>query len=330
MTVLASGAGAQTSQQYTFLAPAWLWLFVLLAAVITAYVVQQFLRRRYALRFSTLTLLRSVAPRRPGWRRHLAAMLMFFCLSWGIIALARPAGEVREPTQVGTVMVAIDVSLSMQSTDIKPTRLRAAESAATEFVSDLPPSFNVGLVSFSGVASVLVPPTQQHQLVVQGISELQLADSTAIGDGIVACLQAIRLVKTQNGGKAPPAAIVLLSDGATNMGTPNDQATSNAKAQGVPVSTVALGTPNGTVTIDGQTTPVPVDGPALQRIAQQTGGEYFRSTSASQLRAIYSHLRQQLGFKTVPQELTAYFIGLTVLFGFLCAATSLLWQPRIL
>jgi Ca-activated chloride channel family protein len=227
-------------------------------------------------------------------------------------------------------MVAIDVSLSMQSTDIKPTRLRAAESAATAFVSDLPPSFNVGLVSFSGVASVLVPPTQQHQLVVQGISELQLADSTAIGDGIIACLQAIRIVKGQNGGKPPPAAIVLLSDGAPNMGTPNDQAASDARGQGVPVSTVALGTPNGTVTIDGQTTPVPVDGPALQRIANQTGGEYFRSTSASQLHSIYSHLRQQLGFKTVPQELTAYFIGLTVLFGFLCAASSLLWQPRIL
>ncbi len=330
MIVLATGVGPQSGQQFTFLAPAWLWLFVLLAAMVTAYVVQQFLRRRYALRFSTLSLLRSVAPRRPGWRRHLAATLMFFCLGWGIIALARPAGEVREPTQVGTVMVAIDVSLSMQSTDIKPTRLRAAESAATDFVSDLPPSFNVGLVSFSGVASVLVPPTQQHQLVVQGISELQLADSTAIGDGIVACLQAIKIVKGQNGGKSPPAAIVLLSDGATNMGTPNDQAAADARVQGVPVSTVALGTPNGTVTIDGQTTPVPVDGPALQRIANQTGGEYFRSTSASQLHSIYSHLRQQLGFKTVPQELTAYFIGLTVLFGFLCAAGSLLWQPRIL
>lgn len=330
MIVLASSATGVPEGGLEFLSPAWLWLFLLVGAMITVYIVQQFLRRRYALRFSTLSLLRSVAPRRPGWRRHLAAALMFFCLSWGVIALARPAGRVRVPTQVGTVMVAIDVSLSMQSHDIKPTRLRAAESAASEFVNNLPPSFNVGLVSFSGVASVLVPPTQQHDLVVEGISELKLADSTAIGDGIVACLQAIRLVKGQNGGKPPPAAIVLLSDGATNMGTPNDQAAAEAKAAGVPVSTVALGTPNGTVTIDGQTTPVPVDGPALQRIAEQTGGEYFRSTSAGSLHQIYSHLRQELGFKVVPQELTAYFIGLAVLFGFLCAAASLLWQPRIL
>ncbi|MGH7911347.1 MAG: VWA domain-containing protein [Candidatus Dormibacteraceae bacterium] len=330
MIVLAGGSGAQPGQGFTFLSPAWLWLFLLLAGLIAVYAVQQLLRRRYAVRFSTVGLLRSVAPRRPGWRRHLAAALMFFCLGSGVVALARPAGLVKVPTQVGTVMVAIDVSLSMQSTDIKPTRLKAAESAATDFVNNLPPSFNVGLVSFSGIASVLVPPTKQHQLVVQGISELQLADSTAIGDGIVASLQAIRLLKGENGGKPPPAALVLLSDGATNMGTPNDQAAADAKAQGVPVSTVALGTPEGTVTIDGQTTPVPVDGPALQRIAQQTGGEYFRSTSAQQLHEIYSHLRQQLGFKIEPQELTAYFIGLAVLFGFLCAAASLLWQPRIL
>jgi Ca-activated chloride channel homolog len=321
---------ASTNQGFTFLAPAWLWLFLIVAGLIAVYVAQQFLRRRYALRFSNVNLLRAVAPRRPGWRRHLAASLLFFCLSWGVVALARPAGQVRVPTQVGTVMIAIDVSLSMQSTDIKPTRLRAAEAAATDFVDNLPPSFSVGLVSFSGVASVLVPPTQQHNLVVQGISELQLADSTAIGDGIVASLQAIRLLKGENGGKPPPAAIVLLSDGATNMGTPNDQAAADAKAQGVPVSTVALGTPNGTVTIDGQTTPVPVDGPALQAIAQETGGEYFRSTSAQQLHQIYQHLREELGFKIEPQELTAYFVGLAVLFGFLGVAASLFWQPRIL
>ncbi|MFZ0217231.1 MAG: VWA domain-containing protein [Candidatus Dormiibacterota bacterium] len=317
------------NEGYAFLSPAWLWLFVAVAALIAIYVVQQFLKRRYAVRFSNLSLLRSVAPRRPGWRRHVAAGLMLLCLSWGVVAMARPAGLVRVPTQLATVMVAIDVSLSMQATDIKPTRLKAAQAAAAEFVNDLPPQFNVGLVSFSGTASLLVPPTQQHEQVVQGISELQLAQATAIGEGIFTCLQAIRLVKGTANGKPPPAAIVLLSDGATNEGRPNDDAAAAAKQQGVPVSTVALGTDYGTVTINGQTAPVPVDRPALQRIANQTGGEFFASYSSQQLKQIYQHLRQALGFKLQPEEITALFIGLCLLFGFIASAASLFWQQRI-
>jgi Ca-activated chloride channel family protein len=317
------------NQGYTFLSPAWLWLFLLVAALVAAYVVQQFLRRRYAVRFSNLALLRSVAPRRPGWRRHVAAALMLICLSWGVVAMARPAGLVRVPTQLATVMVALDVSPSMVATDIKPSRVKAAQAAASEFVNDLPPQFNVGLVSFCGTADLLVPPTQQHQQVVQGISELQLCDSTAIGEGIFTSLQAIKLVKGGPGGKPPPAAIVLLSDGATNAGRPNDDAAAAAKQQGVPVSTVALGTDWGTVTINGETTPVPVDRPALQRIAQQTGGEYFASYNADQLKQIYQHLRQALGFKLQPKELTAIFIGLCLLFGFVASAASLFWQQRI-
>ncbi|MBO0686641.1 MAG: VWA domain-containing protein [Candidatus Dormibacteraeota bacterium] len=310
---------------WRFLDPPWLWLLVAVAALLAAYVLRQLLRRRYVVRFSNLSVLRSVAPHHPGWRRHVTFALLLCSLSALVVAMARPAAMVRTPQQNATVIVAIDVSLSMQATDITPTRLRAEQSAASSFVNGLPPGYKVGLVSFAGSASLLVPPTTNHDVVVEGIGQLQLAESTAIGEGIYTSLGAIEQARAGRGS----AAIVLLSDGKTNEGRSNDEASAAAKQQDVPVSTVALGTDSGQVTINGDTEPVPVDRQALKQIADQTGGEYFAGTSAGQLQAAYEHLKTTVSYTYQPREVTMVFVGVGLLLSFLASAAALFWRTSI-
>lgn len=311
------------------LSPEWLWLLLAAAALIGLYTFMQFRRRKYAVRFSNLQLLRSVAPRHPGWRRHLAAGLLVLSLTSGVVAMARPASMVRVPRDVATIVICIDVSLSMQSTDVAPSRLKAAQQAAGSFVKNLPSHYNVGLISFAGSANLLVPPTTNHDQVLQGIQQLQLAESTAIGEAVFTALDAIKLVKAGAGGKSPPAAIVLLTDGATNTGRSNDSAAQAARDAGVPVNTIAFGTPNGTVTINGQTDAVPVDHQACKRLADQTGGQEYDAYTQDQLKAIYQNLGRQIGWGLEPRELTLVFVGIGLVLGFLAAAASLLWQNRI-
>ena len=316
---------ATNAAGWRFLDPGWLWALAAVTALLVAYVVRQLVRRRYLVRFSNLALLRSVAPRHPGWRRHLAGALTLWALSSLVVAMARPAGMVRTPQRNATVIVAIDVSMSMQATDIKPTRLQAAQAAATTFVNGMPSDYKVGLVSFAGSASLLVPPTTNHETVVQGIGQLQLAPATAIGEGIYGSLAAIKQARGTSGG----AAVVLLSDGKTTQGRSNDQAAAAAKQQGVPVSTVALGTDSAQVTINGDNEPVPVDRSALKKIADQTGGEYFAGLSANELQAAYQHLRTSVTYTYEPHEVTTVFVGVGLLFAFLASAAALFWRSWI-
>jgi Ca-activated chloride channel homolog len=313
----------------TFLSPGWLWLLVAVAALAGLYLWMQFRRSRYAVRFSNLQLLRSVAPRRPGWRRHLASAILMLSLTSGVVAMARPASMVKVPRQEATVIMCIDVSLSMQATDVTPTRIQAAQAAATQFVHDVPNRLNIGLISFAGSANLVVPPTTNHQQVVDGISQLQLAQSTAIGEAIFTALDAIKLVKAGSGGKPPPAVIVLLTDGATNTGRSNDEAATAAQQAGVPVDTIAFGTPNGTVTINGQTDQVPVDHDALRKISAQTGGHEYDAYTAEQTKQIYQDLATAIGWTEEPREITMVFVGLALLLGFVASTASLLWQHRI-
>jgi Ca-activated chloride channel family protein len=311
------------------LSPEWLWLFIAAAVLVGFYVFLQFRRRHYAVRFSNLQLLRSVAPRRPGWRRHLAAGLLVLSLASGVSAMARPAAMVQVPRDAATIIICIDVSLSMQANDVAPTRLKAAQQAATDFVNGLPGRFNIGLVSFAGSANLPVPPTTNHDQVMRGIQQLQLAPSTAIGEAIFTSLDAIKLVKGNGDSRPPPATIVLLTDGATNSGRSNDEAAKAAQQLGVPVNTIAFGTPGGTVTINGETAEVPVDREACKRLASQTGGREYEALTQDQLKAIYQDLGQRIGWTLEPRELTLLFVGIGLALGFLAAAASLLWQNRI-
>lgn len=316
----------------TFLAGSRLWWLVAVAALLIAYVVVSLRRKRYTARFTQLSLLASVAPRRPTWyRRHIPAALLLLSMTGLVLSLARPAQDQKVPKERATIMLAIDVSNSMAATDVTPTRLAAAKDGALAFVNLLPPKLQLGLVSFSGTASVLVPPTTDRDQVRTAIDNLQLGAGTAIGDGIEACLTAISdSAKTQTGDTGPPPArIVLLSDGETTRGTPNDTAVSAAVGAGVPISTIAYGTPDGTLTIQGQEIAVPVNEDALKAIADETNGAYYRATTREEVRHVYQGLGSSIGYNVMHKEVGRWFTGIALLLGLVAGALSVVWTARL-
>ncbi len=313
----------------SFLAGGRLWLLLLLPLLLGLYLWGQRRRHAYALRFSALPMLASVAPRGPGWRRHvLAAGLLLTCAVM-VVAVARPAGEVRVPRERATVVLAIDVSLSMQAEDVAPNRLEAAQEAARAFARDLPPGLNLGLVTFAGAATVLVPPTTDRARVVSAIDSIELGPYTAIGEGIFTSLQSLEQVPEEPGGEPVPARIVVLSDGETTVGRPNADAAAAAVEAGVPVSTIGFGTPDGVIVIEGITEPVPVNEAELQEIADATEGDYYQAQTLDELNRVYDDIGSSVGYEMEPSEITHRWtlLGLGALL--LTVVGSLLWFGRL-
>jgi Ca-activated chloride channel family protein len=313
----------------TFLAGVRLWLFVGLALLVAVYVRRQFGRHRYAVRFTNLALLDSVAPIRPGWRRHVSAGALLLALASLLAAFARPARATPVPVLASTVVVAVDVSGSMGSTDVVPDRLRAAQSAAGGFVDRLPAGFAVGLVAFDDNASVVVAPTTDHAEVKRAIGQLQTGGGTAIGEAIFAALHSMGLGDRPAVGPAPTARIVLMSDGATNAGRSNEDAAHAAAAAHVPVTTIAFGTDNGRVVLAGRQLEVPVDKPALSQIAGETGGRAFEAASAPQLDDVYNTIRTSVSHSIRKHDISAWFVGIGIVLLVATAAASLSWSPRL-
>jgi Ca-activated chloride channel family protein len=317
----------------TFQAPLWLFALLAVAALAALYVLLQLRRRAYAARFTNVALLGAIVPRRPGWRRHLAFAVVAAGLATLVVSLAVPSTEVRVPREKATVVMAVDVSLSMQATDIEPDRFRAMRRAGKEFVDVLPERINLGLVSFAGTATTLVPPTTDRAQVAGAIDNLDLAESTAIGEAVFTSLTAIENFQSSlesDGQEAPPARIVLLSDGYNTVGRDDTQAIDAARAAGIPVSTIAFGTDYGTLDLDGETVPVPVDRATLEEIANQTGGSYSEAASASELEQVYADLGSQIGYTTEPQDISPWFVRGGVLLVLLGAVLSLLWTNRLI
>lgn len=316
---------------FTFLSPWRLLALLGVVALAVAYVVLQRRRSSYAVRLTTADLLSSVMPRRPGWRRHLSAGVQLLALGTLVLAFAQPAHDVKVPRERATVMLAIDVSLSMEATDVKPSRIEAAKAAATSFLDDVPERVNVGLVSFAGTAHLNVAPTTDRQAVARAIAGLQLDDGTAIGNAIDMSLDAIASMPPAPDGAEVPAAIVLMSDGTTTMGIPNQAAARRAVQAKVPVSTIAFGTENGTVTIPdtGEIVSVPVDAPSLAQIARTTGGKAYEAATQGQLTDVYSKIGSSIGYDTAVSSLTQWFIA-AALVGFAAAGGSALaWSNRL-
>jgi len=313
----------------SFLAPQRLWgLFAVLALAI-AYVLLALVRKRYTVRFTNLPLLDQVAPRRPGWRRHATAAVFLLAITASLLAWARPADEVEVPKERATVVLAIDTSLSMEATDVAPSRLEAAQQAALRFVDELPSQINLGFVSFDGVARVRVTPTTDRQPVRRAIETLELGPATAIGEAIFAGLDAIRTAPTAEDGEDVPARMVVMTDGKTTVGRPDVDGAEAAVEAGVPVSTIAFGTERGTIVIDGEIQPVPVDEEPLRIIADRTGGQFFSAQSLDQLNAVYEDIGSSVGYDTEEREVTERFAGYAVLLLLLSAAGSLLWSQRL-
>jgi Ca-activated chloride channel family protein len=314
----------------TWLSPERLWLLAAVAALAGAYVLAQRRRSRYAVRFTNLKLLDRVAPKRPGWRRHVPAGLFLAMLALLVAGFARPQAEVQVPRERATVLVAVDVSRSMLAADVAPDRLTAAKAAAREFVAGLPEEFNVGLVGFAGSASVFVPPTVDRSAVGTGIDRLSEGaaglSGTAIGDAIATSLGSIRSLDATAGEDIPPARVVVLSDGANTSGQDPDEAARLAVEAAVPVDSISFGTPAGVL---GGGQAVPVDGQTLQAVAEATGGNYFEAASADELRAAYADIGSSVGYQTEIQDVSARFIGGGLVLAVLAALFSLLWFARL-
>lgn len=336
-----------------FLAPERLLLIVPVVALAAAYVVLLRRRKKYAVRFTNVDLLDSVAPKRPGWRRHTAAGLAGLSALALVVGLARPTGDVTVATEDAIVLLAIDTSLSMGATDVAPSRMAVAIDEATAFVDELPEGVRVGLVAFDGSVRVLSTPTRDHDQVTAAIGGLSTGPGTAGGDAIETALRTIEMafddespVDALAGSPAvdpaddpddesadtaePAATIVMLSDGTTTVGTDILDAASSAADAGVPVSTITYGTESGVVTVDGQTVPVPPDRDTMSQVAEATDGEAFEAATVDELRAVYDDLEARVGTTTEQRELTLAFVAGAFVALMVAAGASFAWTGRFL
>jgi Ca-activated chloride channel family protein len=320
----------------TFLAS---WRLLFLAApvvLVLAYLLAQRSRRKAAVRFSSVDLLASVAPKRPGWQRHLPAAAFLAAIVVFVLAFAQPARLISTPKQRATVVLTLDTSGSMIATDVSPTRLAAAQQAAREFVKALPPGVQIGLVDFSTNASVLAAPTSDRATVLAAIDGLQAGGGTATAAAIKLSVQAITSVPVGKGDQKAPGAIVLMSDGSPTIGengmSPSESVSTEAagaKASGVKINTIAFGTSNGTVTIQGELVPVPADPTAMAQIASATGGKTFTAQSADQLKSVYNEIGRVVGYNVQHRDITAWFIGAALALMVAAAAAALTWNQRL-
>lgn len=312
--------------------------FVLLALLAIPFLIwwyrgQQRRRTRAAAAFVTPALTESVAPRRPRWRRHLPMLAFLLAIAVLIGAAARPQRSVAVPVTNGAIMINQDVSSSMKATDVAPTRLGAAQHAAERFLGTIPSGVQVGLVEFAKTPIVLQSPTTDHALTRAALGQLHTSGGTAIGDAILTSLREIRNVPLIDG-KHPPGAIVLISDGASNVGSDPIAAAREAASLHIPIYTVALGTYRGTIPITkGGTTVTVLVPPSPQELAQiaiASGGKTFTASNTAGLRAVYADLEAKLGHKTVKQQITASFAGVALALLLVGSVLTLRWFGRLI
>ena len=300
----------------------------LLPLGLLAYLAAQRRRTQFATRFTNLEVLASVLPRVPAWRRHLPAAIALLALGALVLAMARPHASVAVPRERATIMLATDTSISMDATDVEPSRFEAAQAAARTFVGELPDQIRLGIVSFDQAANLLATPSRDHEAVLGAIDGLQSGPGTATGDALKEAVDAIRR-DAAGQPERPPAAIVLLSDGKTTSGSDPLEAARTAKQAGIPIYAVALGTDEGTISLGLETVPVPPDRETLRQIARISGGRYFDTADADELGSIYEALGSSLGTETERREVTAAFAGGGLLLLLAGGAMSLRWSGRL-
>jgi Ca-activated chloride channel family protein len=282
-----------------FLAPGWLWLLLVVAGLAVAYVGVLRWRSAATVRFTQVDLLDKVAPKRPRWRRHVVAGLQLLGLAFAVVAVARPVERTTENTTTeGRILVLFDVSLSMMADDVAPRRFEAAQEAARNFVELVDPGVEVGLIGFSGSVSVDVDPTLDRATMLRGIDNLELAESTAIGDALSAGTKLlVNAADPNDDSDLPPGVMVLLSDGETTVGRLTADGSAEAADAGIPVYTIAFGTEGGTIQDPetGDIVPVPVRPADLQLVAETTGGQAFEAQTGDELASAYDQIAASLG-----------------------------------
>jgi Ca-activated chloride channel homolog len=328
--------------------PGLLWTLLLVPVALAAYLFAQRRRSRYTVRFTNLDLLANVVSAKPGWRRHVPPAFYLLALAALLVSLARPQAMTMVPKEQATIVLVMDVSGSMNATDVQPTRLVSSQRAATTFIEQLPEKFRVGIVSFASTAQTLTRPTTDRAAVYEAVASLHAEGATAMGDGIERALDVKRPptmpstdtaarqapAPPQGNGADAPLVVLLLSDGANTQGrTQPMEAAAHAKSLGVPVFTIALGTDGGMVDVPDETgnlrrIPVPPDELTLQRIAETTGARFFAAPSSRDLKNVYRELGSKIGFIREKQEITVVFAATGLLFLVAGAAMSLVWFSR--
>lgn len=307
-----------------------LFLLVAVGAMAGMWVAVALQRRRHVVRFTNVELLDVVAPREPGWRRHVPAVLFLVALAALVVGFAKPVRATRVGEERATVVLAIDTSRSMEADDVEPSRLEVAQEAARTFVADLPDELHVGLVTFNGSTTIAVPPTQDHDSVIAGIDAMELGDGTAIGDAIFTSLEAVEAAPRGNDDEPAPGRIVVMSDGETTQGADDAEGAAAASDAAVPVDTIAFGTPDGTIEDEfGETVPVAVAPEPLADIASATGGTAFEADSLDELGSAYTDIGSVVGYEDAEQDVSGWFVGSGLALLVLAGSFSLLWSQRL-
>jgi Ca-activated chloride channel homolog len=293
-------------------------------------------RRRAAAAFAAPALTASVAPRRPRWRSHVPMLAFLLAIVILIVAAARPQKTIAVPVERASIMLITDVSGSMQATDVRPTRLVAARTAAKRFVAKVPKTVNVGVMALSSKPRVLASPTRDRLAIDAALDQLTPRGGTGTGEAIQAATNILRRQPGVNG-KRPPSAIVLLSDGAATGKLDPVAAAQAARKLRIPIYTVALGTPQGTITVPRpggaggtETRRVPPDPQSLAEVAKASGGKTYTAADASKLSDVYKSLGSLLGTKPAKREITAGFAGGGLALLLVGAAMSLRWFGRLI
>jgi Ca-activated chloride channel family protein len=331
--------------------PNMLWFMLLVPLLLAAYVWAQRRRRKYAIRFASLSLLKEAMGKGPGIRRHIPPALFMIALAVMIVGLARPEASITLPKQEGTVILAIDVSGSMLADDLQPNRMEAAKNAARSFVNKQPTGVRIGVVSFTDNAFIVQAPTVDRDPVLAAINRLQAQRGTAVGRGLASSLDAIfdqgigqALDTAPNARATPaiptppphakgeyaPAIIVLLTDGESNQGPDPLQVAKLAADRGVRVYTIGVGSEQGTILhIQGRSVRTRLDETTLKQISNMTDGDYFNASNENDLRSIYDNLGSTTVLRAEKTEITYLFTAGAIVASVLAGLLSLLWFNRL-
>ena len=354
-----------TTFKPSFLWPEFLWLLMLLPLLVLLYVWLLRRKKKIALRYASLSIVREAMGKGQSFRRHIPPLLFLMSLAAMLVASARPSAVVSLPSQRETIILAMDVSGSMRATDVLPNRLVASQNAAKAFLADLPRSVRVGIVAFAGTAAVVQPPTLSREDLVAAIDKFQLQRGTAIGNGIVVSLSelfpdaGIDLASMQYGrertrgtsidqvgkddktgkkdfvpvapGSYTSAAIILLTDGQRTTGVDSLEAAKAAADRGVRVYTVGVGTVDGeTIGFEGWSMRVKLDEETLKGIARATQAEYFYAGTAADLKKVYETLSSRMALEKKETEISGLVALIAAALALLSAGLSLAWFNRIL
>jgi Ca-activated chloride channel family protein len=342
-----------------------LWLLLAVPALTAAYLLLLRRKKKTAMRYASLNMVKEAMGAGQKFRRHLPPFLMLLALAAMIAAVARPAAVITLPSQHETVILAMDISGSMRATDVEPSRIAAAQAAARAFVTEQPRHTRIGVVTFAGTAAVAQAPTQNRDDILAAIDRFQLQRATAIGSGILVSLKAIfpdadfdlRSSNPRRGpapdsiraspldqmrepekpvfkpvppGSYTSAAIILLTDGQSNVGPNPIESARMASERGVRVFTVGFGTTEGEILrFEGWSMRVRLDEETLKTIAELTQGEYFFAGSAADLKKVYQTLSSRLVLETKETEISALFSAAAAVLALLSALLSFLWFNRI-